>query len=338
MPQKNMHDRAQQPTGLMAAPKSGTLAHVAFMICTRGAHSNRQACLASIARLNRPDGMQLSIVIGDNNVPAQKQEIVAETQELGLDITYIHVAPRGYCYVRNAVLDAAAQTGAEILIFIDDDHMAEPDLLQSYSDCFKQFDPDVVHGSYIGSSRRYKQGQRAQKISTYNVAFRRRLIASPRHGGMGLRFDPRLNLLGHEDIEFFREASGLGARMIYSDQALTRLTDTGQPHKKAAISRTIAYAAGRNAVSVEAIRRGNASAVRLFLRSYLPRGFRGIFETARSAIQKTFRTNDPAPPSISLAMFHGAIHGLLRGGVERPAARAGKIVPVAGPADVPGPS
>ena len=329
-----MPDRAEQPTSLMADLKSGTLAHAAFLICTRGAHSHRQACLASIAGLIKPDGLQLSIVIGDNNVPAAKQEILAETQELGLDITYIHVVPRGYCYVRNAVLDAAGETGAEILIFIDDDHMVEPDLLQSYIDCFKQFDPDVVHGSYVGSSRRHRQGQRAQKVSTYNVAFRRRLIISPQHGGMGLRFDPRLNLLGHEDTEFFREASDLGARMIYSDQALTRLTDTGQPHKQTAVSRTIAYAAGRNAVSVEAIRRGNASAVRLFFRSYLPRGFRGIFEAAQSAIRKASRANDPAAPSISLAMFHGAIHGLLRGGVERPAARAGKIVPVAEQANV----
>lgn len=279
-------------------PTSGEVLSVAILVCTRGRPEALTACLEGISKAVCPPGTRLSVVVGDNNDVSQKEMIVSLAGRLGLPIIHVWEGQRGYCYVRNALLDAADKLRSDILIFIDDDHRAEPGLVSAYVDRFERYDADVVHGSYLGSSREYPEGRRAKKVATYNVAFKRRLIAPTSEGGLGLRFDTRLNLTGREDIEFFRDAGKAGAHMIYSSQPLTRPTsDQGAD----AASRSLtAYAAARNAVYVERLRHGWHSAVIFFLKFYVGRP----------------------------AFWRGAFDGLMLGGVDRCAAKNGNIIPI----------
>lgn len=318
-----MFPRLQEREGIAACRD----VHVATLICTRGRHEVLSTCLQAISRIKRPPSVRLSVIIGDNNDVPQENAISDEASRLGLDHYYVHHGTRGYCYIRNSVLDAAERIRPDILIFIDDDHLAEPDLLLAYLECFHRYDADVVHGSYIGCTRKYREGAQAYKVSTYNVAFRRRLTAPADEGGFGLRFDLRLNLTGREDLEFFRDARQRGARMIYSGQALTRImTFAAEPP-----SVLVDYAGARNAIHVERLRRGLPAALVLFLRLYPLKGiFSSIVVAARSAcgsakhgVERSrciHRTNMDA--------LLGGFHGLLFGGIDRTAAKEGRIVPV----------
>lgn len=301
-----------------------------MLICTRDRPETLSACLHAISRITRPPAVRLSVIVGDNNDVPQEKAISDEAHGLGLDHYYVHQGSRGYCYIRNSVLEAAEQIRPDILIFIDDDHLAEPNLLSAYLECFHSYDADVVHGSYVRSSRKYKEGQKASKVSTYNVAFRRSLIAPAREGGLGLRFDPRLNLTGREDLEFFRDAGERGARMIYSEQPMTRgatcVSEATSPSKP-----LIHYAAARNAIHVERLRRGTPAALALFLKSY---PLKGIFSTvvivARSAgsSAKPDIQRSPCVHRTNADALLGGFHGLLFGGIDRPAAKEGRIIPL----------
>lgn len=312
--------------------ESGSIAtwrgsHVAILICTRDRPETLSACLQAISGITQPQAVRFSVIVGDNNDISQEEAISDEAHRLGLDHYYVHQSRRGYCHIRNSVLDVAEQLGPDILIFIDDDHLVEPNLLSAYLECFHSYDADVVHGSYVGSSRSYEEGRKASKVSTYNVAFRRRLIAPAREGGLGLRFDPRLNLTGREDLEFFREAGQRGARMIYSEHPRTRTAASGQTPPKS----IIAYASACNAIHVERLRRGTPAALALFLKSY---PLKGIFSTiviaARSAGRraKPDIQRSPCVHRTNVDALLGGLYGLLFGGIERPAAREGRVVPL----------
>lgn len=295
--------------------------HVALMLCTRGRADVRRASIGAIGRLEVPDGVRLTVVVGDNNPLDAKSEIAAELTAAGHPFRIVRESRRGYCFIRNSVLEAALEVGADLLIFIDDDHAVEPDLVARYLEVFAAFDADVVHGSYVGSTRRYREGQRARKVATYNVAFRRRLVADGASGGLGRRFDPRLNLLGREDVEFFRDAAALGARLVYSERARTRLIEgRDSDGASASVPLTAAYAEGRNATYVERLKRGWPAALAMFLKSYVRKGLSSSFARLRGKPKGAW----------DLETVRGAWDGLWRGGVERPAAKRGEIVEVSG--------
>ena len=297
-----------------------------MLVCTRNRPETLSNCLESISKIVCPPGVQLTVVVGDNNDRPQKHAISSQAEKLGLNFAYVYEPRRGYCYIRNALLKAAELLRHEILIFIDDDELPDPGLVSAYLDCFSLYDADVVHGSYAGSTRRYPEGQKARKVATYNVAFRRRLIAPASEGGLALRFDTRLNLTGREDLEFFRDAACLGARMIYSERPLTyRKRLPSAPYAET-------YALARNDVYVERVRRGSPAALYLFLKTYLRRGLLAAFLATTAILgKKTQGENDhsASPLDANVALFCGGLDGLLFGGVDRPAAKNGDIIPIA---------
>ncbi len=291
--------------------------HVVLMLCTRGRPVVRRACISAISGLDLPQDVCFRIVVCDNNAPSEVDAIEGELAATGHPFRVVREARRGYCFARNAAVEAAIDGDGDILIFIDDDHAVEPDLIARYLDVFDGSGADVVHGSYVGSSRRYRDGQAARKVATYNVAFRRRLVAPPAAGGFGLRFDERLNLVGREDLEFFRTAAACGANLVYSEHARTRLiTLDGCGTRAAEVPPAMAYAEGRNAVYVERLLRGRGAAWMLFLRSYLGKGISG-YVASLFGWPGAHR---------GLAVVRGAFDGLFGTGVERPEAKAGRIV------------
>ena len=177
----------------------------------------------------------------------------------------------------------------------------------------------MVHGSYVGSKRNYEDGQRAKKVATYNVAFRRRLISQAAVGGFGLRFDTRLNLVGREDVEFFRAAEAKGAKLIYAGRPKTRLIET-EPgaHASAPMPLTAAYAEGRNAIYVERLLHGFTPALRLFMKSYAHKTITGFFAGLGGSAKGWW----------NFTVARGALTGLWATGVERPAAKQGRVVPL----------
>ena len=78
--------------------------------------------LRSLAALEKPEGVDVGVVIADNDDQPTAEPLVRElTGELGLRVTYRHAPARNISIARNACLDASM---ADFVAFIDDDETA----------------------------------------------------------------------------------------------------------------------------------------------------------------------------------------------------------------------
>jgi len=171
-------------------------------------------CLASLGEQIIPEGMTCHVCVCDNNHPARETAINNIARDAGLPITYAYEPEPGYSSVRNRAIALAVNLSADIIIFLDDDSTAAPDLIAQHIKAFSHYDADVIAGAIEGIHFRVREGERLKKSGTGNVALRRWIFDN--ENGFGLRFDPRLNLLGFEDFEFFRELTRAGGVIIRS--------------------------------------------------------------------------------------------------------------------------
>ncbi|RYX81317.1 glycosyltransferase [bacterium] len=207
-------------------------------VCTYR-RSSLSATLASIARQQLPEGVSIRVVVADNDCsPARRDAILANAQELGLTLTYVHAPARNISIARNACLDAAH---SEWIAFIDDDEEAQPDwvdaLLRARSGV------EIVFGI---SQARYSEAHCAEWLVlgdfhsnrvqgndptwngyTANVLINRAWVA--RHE---VRFMHELGQIGGEDTMFFYRCHELGGRFGYAPMAIV-FEDT--PAKRASL-------------------------------------------------------------------------------------------------------
>ncbi|TIV30245.1 MAG: glycosyltransferase family 2 protein, partial [Mesorhizobium sp.] len=80
--------------------------------------------LRSVAALEKPEGLEIGIVVADNDDEPGAQKLVkALAEELKLPIRYRHAPARNISIARNACLDASV---SDFVAFIDDDETASP--------------------------------------------------------------------------------------------------------------------------------------------------------------------------------------------------------------------
>ena len=311
------------------------------MVCTRDRPLEIADCLASCAGLVAPTGVRIVVCVADNNAVSQAVEIHGTATRLGLDLRYGHEPTRGYSSVRNKALELALAAGADLAVFIDDDSTADPGLVAEHIAAIERYGADAILGRIEGLSQRAREGRRLTKAGTGNVSMRRWLFdtGSAQQPGAGLRFDPRLNLLGFEDFEFFSDVVASGGVIYQTTRAVavSRPTPDAAPtsiERPLADRRVFAIMEGRNEIVAARLRHGRGAAVVRLLRRHGPQLLRGLMAFAawpalalgdRSAAR---RRREEA--SVRLAKVGGAIGGLWRPGFERPLARAGRLAEVSG--------
>lgn len=281
------------------------------------------------------------VVIADNNTSPQESAIRATAEYVGIDVVYVHEPKRGYSSVRNAAIRAAMSTSADILLFIDDDWRPSPTLLDDYAREFAATGADILQGNTLGSAgtprrRSNDRGPVKKAVGTYNVAFRRWLVADA-----GVSFDPRLDLVGFEDREFFLACHRAGGIALYANSAMV-LSPPGDELDLAAQRdlKTFAEAAACNKIAVEMLLHGRLSSLLLYVRSYLMRGIAGTCALAGAAL--LMRLNRPfgerlaAGADLMVRKHRGAWTGLMTGsGYDRSAARSGRLIQTGWPAPEP---
>ena len=119
---------------------------MAVMIITRDRPEELARCLAALSRAAKPDAVELTWVVIDNASPAQEAGIRRLAAAAGLAITYANEPVRGYASPRNRALGVSIAAGADILMFIDDDVAAEPELLVAHLEGLKSAGADVSMG------------------------------------------------------------------------------------------------------------------------------------------------------------------------------------------------
>lgn len=307
----------------------------AVMIVTRDRPNALRQSLTSLAGVRRPVGVECHVIVADNSDQSKETAIRALADEASCPILYTYEPRRGYSSVRNAAITKALEIGADVMMFTDDDVAAAPDVIASYLERFATTGADIVAGVCEPGSSKFREGQRVRKASTSNVAFRRRVVAS---NGLGMRFDPRLNLLGYEDFTFFEIATAKGAVMVRShkprvacqpDHHLPAAEQKG--HVAEAVSRTVfARMSGRNDIVAARIAYGWWFALYRLAMRYGPIAQR-VLATHVAVAADALAGRDASANSlerlVAATKLRGAIEGLFLDGFDRPAAKRGLLLP-----------
>jgi succinoglycan biosynthesis protein ExoM len=182
--------------------------------------------LASLARLDVPEGVQLRVIVADNDVTPSARPRV-EAAWLPMAVAYVHCPAGNISIARNACLDHA---DADFLAFVDDDETVEPQWLARLLDEAQSTEADVVLGPVraLYGPDAPDWMRRGDFHSTYPVRVQgeirtgytcnvlMRLAAPPI---AGRRFDLALGRSGGEDTAFFDQVHAAGGRIAFAEGA-----------------------------------------------------------------------------------------------------------------------
>jgi succinoglycan biosynthesis protein ExoM len=204
---------------------------IVVAICT----ANREAYLAQVLeRLKRMDlrGLEqdhVSILIVDNRPGgAVRGQCELVRRDLPVPIAVVEEPVAGISEARNRAVATALAEGADLLAFLDDDNLPDPDWLLQLVVRQRETGASVMAGNrrklatdaegarscaqgtmMDGMTKLWKPSGMPELISTSNV-----LIAAPllaRMAKAGPVFDPVFSAMGGEDADFFIRARKFGA-------------------------------------------------------------------------------------------------------------------------------
>lgn len=249
---------------------SGTERRIAILLSTFRRPDVRLT-LHSLDRLNLPDGVNLSIIVSDNDDTPTAQADVEETAAaMGYPVRYVHAPARNISVARNAGLEAAVEAGAGWVAFLDDDEIAEPGWLAASLGCADATGADAVFGPSIAaygpeapewmrgqdyhSNRPERRGGVVQTGHTCNA-----LLRWGDAPWCGERFDVARGRSGGEDTEFFFRLYRQGAVFEICEDAIVH---EGVPAGRLSF-RWLVRRKYRSGQSYAAITRGVASRLTL---------------------------------------------------------------------------
>lgn len=210
--------------------------HVAVCALTYHRPEGLASLLAALSRVCLPEGVTVSVVVVDNDPFGSGGPIVEEARgDLNLPLVYQVETRRGIAQARNAAVRAALSSGADLVAFIDDDEMPDPQWLLELLKVHEAAQADVVTGPVIPvfsetppewvekgafyDRPRFPTGARLTYARTSNVLIASHLLREP-----WPPFDERYGTTGGEDTHFFMRVRLGGARIVWADDAAVRET------------------------------------------------------------------------------------------------------------------
>jgi cellulose synthase/poly-beta-1,6-N-acetylglucosamine synthase-like glycosyltransferase len=168
------------------------------------------------------------VVVVDNDPGGSAKEYVSS---VGERIRYVHEPTPGIAAARNRAIEEAGD--ADVLVFIDDDERPVPGWLRSLLSTREEtgadavvgpvesvftgeLDPWIAAGGFF-TRRRLATGAPVTVAATNNL-----LLDLAAVNRRGLRFDPRLGMIGGEDTLFSRSLSSTGARIVWCAEAMVQ--------------------------------------------------------------------------------------------------------------------
>lgn len=206
--------------------------------------------LRSLDECEQPRGVDVEVLVVDND-PRGGARRTLDDLELGLAVRYVHEPRLGIPFARNRALDETE--GVDHIAFVDDDEFVEPRWLVALHDTLVRHDADAATGAVICELpadtpewvRRggfleppsLADGELRSWAATNNVLVRRAALVE-----RGLRFDEARPLFGGTDRWLFRDLTGRGGTIRWSQQALV--------HEVVPASRTTAWWLARRAFRI----------------------------------------------------------------------------------------
>ena len=176
-----------------------------------------------------PEGWRFEICVIENDAePHSRAAVEAVAARSSVPIHYVQEPRRGIPFARNRTIAVSLARGYQWMALIDDDEQAPPEWLATLVMAALAHRADVASGPV---RRRYASelpdwwvplkvpteptGHELDEAPTNNTLMSIRLASRE---GMALRFEEALTF-GYEDIDFFRRAHALGAKIIWVAEA-----------------------------------------------------------------------------------------------------------------------
>ncbi len=207
---------------------------VVICICTYQRPLELARALAALERLESPSAPDaaLHVVVVDNSPDASAAETVASWARASrYGSSFIREPRKGLSRARNAALDAALETGAEFLAFLDDDETPSRHWLEELLRGLREAGAEAAVGPVIPVFAHAPPGWAAEggfhacglvpgepfvrEGRTNNVIVRCDLLRRS-----GTRFEAGFDEVGGEDTAFFRSLSARGARIAAAPGAI----------------------------------------------------------------------------------------------------------------------
>lgn len=188
-----------------------------------------KSCLESILQQNCPEEWQVEIVVIDNDVAQTAKSLITELGKTStLPLHYFVEASQGIPLARNKGCDESLRLGADWILFIDDDEIAEPDWLVAYYKATHQYNSNVYSGpvrylfpenyaEWLGnpSGLNTKDGSVKKRAATNNAMVHKSVFVND-----GLRFDDNMALTGGSDTDFFIRYYHMDGKIIHVKNAV----------------------------------------------------------------------------------------------------------------------
>lgn len=200
---------------------------VSICIATYRRPTGLSRLLDSLERLKIPTGVQIEIIVVDNDAAGSAACIAqSRTESLG-PLRYFVEPDQNIALARNRGLSEAS---GEWLLFIDDDEIADENWVSEYLGLVERKPCDGAFGPVLPrleqvvtpwldvptfyERRRHPTGEfvDARSLRAGNALVRRKLFE-------GLRFDPAFGRTGGEDSELFGRMLRSGAQFLWCDEA-----------------------------------------------------------------------------------------------------------------------
>jgi len=190
-----------------------------------------QRCLDSILQQKIPSGLDVEILIVDNEVSSNLFNVLdSKIQESSIKINYVIEPQLGIPFARNTACRESMNRKADWILFLDDDEEADPGWLEAYQKASETMEADVYTGPvrYIfpagyaewlenkGISKT-SDGYLLKRASTNNVMFSSRLLMNPL---TKLEFDTNMAFTGGSDSDFFMRVVHQGGRIVFVKDAV----------------------------------------------------------------------------------------------------------------------
>jgi len=206
---------------------------LAVGICTYKRPEQLSGCLQSLAAMDLPDLIPLSVIVADNDPAGSALKIVNAFKSTVDFPVYYRVEERpGIPCARNCILRQAKTLGITDLSFIDDDEYVEAGWLTTLWQRYVSSDADVMAGyvttvypqetpQWIKEGRFFQNPKRQSdtrlmSAATGNVVFDFFKLTVQ----WGLFFDERFGLRGGSDSDFFSRAAKQGAVIKWTEDAV----------------------------------------------------------------------------------------------------------------------
>lgn len=192
--------------------------------------------LTSIANLKIPEGIEIKVLVVDNDAKASAAPVIEKLQSTyPYKINYFVEEKRGLANARNRLLKEAINLDVTHVAILDDDDIADENWIQNLVDLyntqenayiisgpefcyFEQDFPEYLTNNNIFVKKTSKKKGEIRKVcSTHNAFFPIAIVKND-----DIWFDPSFVFMGGEDGDFFYRASKAGYTIVFNPDAIVR--------------------------------------------------------------------------------------------------------------------